>query len=211
MVVISPMGGHGSVFLSRALEIRCRRPDVAFGLEKDITDVAVDKYRRSWDNRTRMTLKSDATIEWNLLNAIRVKPNVLLGGICSIKKPFLTRNKIKAFCFVRHPVHAYVSLLKNQHPGIVKKLKGFNTEEAVDWWCWRWNAIVEDFLSSGNEIYRFEFMPEEIKDEQVRKKLKGWDPSRRNYGQLSGWLETKMKMQVEEKFYRIYDSWRLDD
>lgn len=201
------MGGHGSVFISKALRIGCRRPDVVFGFDFDLQVLAIDKYRRDWDDRTQLPLKTDATIEWNLLNAIDRKPSVELSGLCSAKKMFLTRNKIKAFCVVRHPLHAYVSFLKNQHLEVVKKLGGFNTEAAVDWWAGRWNAIVSDFLSSGNEICRFEFMPDEIQDEQIKKKLERWNPSRRNYGQLSGWLETKLKLMVEVQFYKMYGSW----
>lgn len=36
-----------------------------------------------------------------------------------------------------------------------------------------------------------------------------WDGSKRNHGILKGYLETKLKLATEDRFYKFYEDWEM--
>ena len=215
MIIMTPLGGHGTTYILKRNAGFLKRPDTAFGVRYRCTGLPSEESTRSlkvvhaqWRYRTNKRLDVSKTIEQNLLDIIDADTNVVLCGSCSSIYPFLTRNKLRALCIVRHPLHAYVSFLKNRHPNHARQFGGFNTEEAVSWWAGMWNSIVQDMLDSGSNIYQYEKLPSDIK--RSLRIDKGWDGSYRNHRQLQGYMETKLKLATEDRFYQIYNEWSME-
>lgn len=224
--IITPMGGTGSSFLAKNLPISCLRPDVVFcDRAKGDLRVDLDRYPekitagmiKEWSRRSGVDLDKAITVNDNLMEIFRVRKGclckkwVLLSGSCSTHQPFLTRNKLKAICLVRHPLHAYVSFFKHQHPNHAAHWGGFDTPAAVFYWAQLWNNIVKDFMSSGNRISRYEFWPEDSGDTLLIAKFVGrWTKDKRNWGELPKDLEDGLRELVWDNFVKIYgDNWRL--
>ena len=207
-VIISPFGGHGTVFILGRFSSLLRRPDVAFGLDCDCTQYPVRADRMQWLRRSGQQLDYSLTIEENIVNLI-MQRKTFLSGCCSAIKPFLTRNNVRATCIVRHPLHAYVSFMNNRHPNHAMRFGGFNTGGAVQWWSARWKNIIDDFISSGNAILRYEYLQEDDKAGTFARLYSKWDGTHRNDGLLRGHLETKLKLAVEDRFYKLYDEWEM--
>lgn len=215
MIIMTPLGGHGTTFILKRNPGCLVRPDTAFGVDYDCTASPFKGSTRpyqtvlhQWKYRTHQEVDNSIRIEENLLRIIEHDKNVFLCGACSSRRPFLTRNKLRALCIVRHPLHAYISFTRNQHPNHVKRFGGFNTEEAVSWWATLWNNIIDDMLASGSNIYQYESLPLSVL--KTLKVVGKWDGSHRNDG-LRGYLVTKLKLMVEDRFYKIYNSWEIQD
>jgi hypothetical protein len=135
----------------------------------------------------------------------RLGLHTLLCGRCSESKAFLTDNKIKALCIVRHPLHSFVSYASHQHAEHFKRFGGFNTEAAVEFYAKTWNKIISDFVGSRHcSIVRFEYMPEEIPVKEIREKLSGWIPNKRNWGEMDRVLELFLSSLVWENYELLY-------
>lgn len=227
-LIITPMGGCGSVFMGSILPMSVKRPDVVLckGYPK-IVDLRldIDRYPEKlteqmiahWSQRAGADLDRRATIGENLMEvflsrkACRCNRWALLSGVCSTVHPFLTRNKLKAVCLVRHPLHSYVSFFKHRHPNHAVRFGGFDTIGAISYWAELWNKIVEDFLSSGNKISRYEFWPEDSGNQIIQSKFVGrWTHGKRNWGELPKNLEEALRKRVWANFLKIYgDNWGL--
>ena len=175
-VISTPHGGHGSVFISKRINL-CVRPDTVFGEEIDIEARPTPDKNEAYYKRCGVYLRNDWTIEKNLVQLWDCGRVVLLSGRHSVRLPFLTRNKLKAICILRNPINSYVSYTKRQHPEHVRRFGGYNTKEAVNWWCDLWNHIVSDYVTSGSPIYFFEKMPETLPWPYVNW-LRGWDKTK---------------------------------
>ncbi|GAG50016.1 unnamed protein product, partial [marine sediment metagenome] len=114
-----------------------------------------------------------------------------------------------AMCFVRHPLHSFVSFLGFRHPEHAKKFGGINTFGAVEFYAGLWNAMVDDFILSGNVVYRFEYMPDEIIEDWLCDRLKGWTNQLRHYNALHDDKEARLEELVAKNFYSLYDEWGL--
>lgn len=178
-VITVPHGGHGTVFMSKRINL-CVRPDTVFGENIDIESYPTPDKDILYYKRCGQHLRLDWTIEKNLVELFSCGRVVLLSGRHSIKLPFLTRNKLKALCIVRNPINAYVSYTKRQHPEHVRRFGGYQTKEAINWWCDLWNHIVSDFVTSGNNIYWFEKMPETLPS-PYKEWLDRWDKDKGEY------------------------------
>jgi hypothetical protein len=208
------MGGHGTTYIHRHIGRCAKRPDVLWGEKLNIDRYPDEAKVISWRRRTGGHILSlSKTIEENLADMIETCSHwVLLSGWCSLRKPFLTRNKIRAYCIVRHPLHAYVSYFGHQHPNHCRALGGFNTIAAVEKWCRQWNAIVNDFMLSKNKIIRYEFFYRDLPYNAALKKdfrNFNFDTEKRNHGELLPKLEPQLKHLVNDNFYKIYDSWEI--
>jgi hypothetical protein len=215
MIIMTPLGGHGSTYILGRNPGFLKRPDTAFGVRYRCVGMPAEESTRSlkivhkqWRTRTGRRLDVSKTIEQNLLDILDSDTNVMLCGSCSSVGPFLTRNKLRALCIVRHPLHAYVSFLKNRHPNHARQFGGYDTEEAIAWWATIWNSIVDDMLSSGSDIHQYERLPGEIR--RLLRIDRGWDGSKRNHGALTGFKVTKLKLLTESRFYQIYDEWSME-
>lgn len=208
------MGGHASTFICGRANFAVR-PDVLWKTNIDLDSFPDPSKSKGWRRRTvDHVLDPEKTIEENLVEAIKVinrkrKFKMFLSGWCSIKKKFLTLNKINAVCIVRHPLHAYISFFKNQHPNHSRPYGGFNTAGAVDYWFSMWEPIIEDIMSSGNPIVRYEYFLEDFPECKFKDKLKKFDSSKRNYGHLSKGLEDRLHKYVENWYFQLYDKWNI--
>lgn len=209
MIIITPHGGHATVFIWKHVRRLTTRPDVCFGVEPDITKFPKEEHGQEWLRRTGLALIPQHTIEQNLMFCINHKENVLLSGRCSMQLPFLTRNRLEAVCIVRHPIQAYCSFMGNRHPIYAKKFGGYKSEGAIRWWAKMWNNVVGDFIRSGNNIYRFEHMPEDlIGYPELQYCLRDWKKTHKNPGLQNKKLESLMRSLVEDKYKMIYgDTW----
>ena len=211
MIFIFAEGGSGSVFFSRQVNVAVR-PDTVFGFEPDLKSFPAPAVANAFKKRSGVDLDVTLTIEENLVRMLEIrekeiKKHTMLCGRCSQTGKFLTDNKIEATCIVRHPLHSFVSFFSQRHPEHVQHLGGFNTESATRWYAALWSAIVSDFIESGNIIYRFEYMPDEILEEWLRQSLRHWDNTIRNYDKLNTELEDLLESLVEEPYYALYDEW----
>lgn len=208
------MGGHGTTYIHRHISRCAKRPDVLWGEHLDIGSYPDQSKSIPWRRRTGgHILSTKKTIEENLVDMIESSNIwVLLSGWCSLRNRFLTRNKIRAYCLVRHPLHAYVSYFGHQHPNHCRSFGGFNSDGAVEKWSRQWNAIINDFLSSGNKILRYEFFYKDLPyNAAIKKDFRNFDfdTEKRNHGELHPKLEFKLKMLVNDNFYKMYDSWDI--
>ena len=211
MIFVFAEGGTGSVYFSRCVNVGVR-PDIAWGFKpplKEKPKIPSEAFRK----RGGIPLDLDKTIEENLVAMLLTRENegvhTMLSGRCSQVGNFLTDNGIKAFCFVRHPLHSFVSFLDHQHPEHAKKFGGFNTLDAVRFYALLWNAMTDDFIKSGNVVYRFEYLPDEIELVWLRRSLRNWDNTIRNYGVLDPALEDELKKLVEKNYKLLYERWDL--
>jgi len=216
MIFMTPHGGHGTVFLSKKINLRVR-PDVVFGIYPIIKLKPDPLCAKQWRGRSGRKLDPDKTIEENLVDMItycnKNKIHVLLSGRCSINNKFLTDNNIEATCIIRHPLHAYISFMKNQHPEYAAPFGGFNTKDSVKWWAQIWMNITSDIMESvikkDSIVYKFEEMPDSIKDPWLKERLAGWDPSKRNNGILDPELENTLFQLVKFHFFYFYKKWDI--
>lgn len=211
MIYVFAEGGTGSVYFSTRVNVGVR-PDTVWGFNpplKDKPKIPSDTFEK----RGGIPLDLNMTIEDNLVAMLLTRENegvaTMLSGRCSQTGNFLTDNKIEATCFVRHPLHAFVSFLSLRHPEHAKHFGGINTPEAVSFYAGLWNAMVDDFIRSENRIYRFEYMPDEITDDWLRDRLKGWTNQLRHYDALDRELELELLEQVEKNFFQLYDEWEI--
>ncbi len=211
MIFVFAEGGTGSVYFSNCVNVGVR-PDTVWGFKPPLQDkpkIPSDAFRK----RSSVDLNLNETIEGNLVRMLKWRENMtlhtMLSGRCSQSGMFLRDNGIKAFCFVRHPLHSFVSFLGHRHPEHAKKFGGFNTIEAVKFYALLWNAMTDDFLRSGNPIFRFEYMPGNIIDPWLQSRLEGWDNTKRNHGVLDKSLELQLESYVADNYYSLYDGWDI--
>ncbi|RLC88830.1 MAG: hypothetical protein DRJ03_00910 [Chloroflexi bacterium] len=214
MILITPFGGHGTVFLSRRFGGKLSiRPDTVFGWEPNLFSLPDPQLSDQFKKRAGIQLDLNKTINDNLMAMLEEHENrkwhTLLCGRCSHKQKFLTINGIESVGIVRHPLHAMVSFLSHQHPEHAVRFGGFNTRTAVDWYAYSWNNIVEDMLESKCTIFHYEFMPDEIKEPDLKRRLANWDGSKRNHNELSYTLEQMLHYRVKENFDKLYDAWDI--
>jgi hypothetical protein len=214
MIFVFAEGGTGSVFFSRQVNVAVR-PDTVFGFEADLKEFPAPVTAKAWKARSGVDLDVQKTIEQNLVRMCDIRETVfkqhtMLCGRCSQTSKFLTDNQIEATCIVRHPLHAFVSFFSQRHPEHVAHLGGFNTESAVRWYASMWNAMLADFIESGNVIYRFEYMPDEILEDWLKTALRHWNNTLRNYDKIEEThLEDLLEAIVEKNFYALYDDWKI--
>lgn len=211
MIFVFAEGGTGSVYFSNCVNVGVR-PDTVWGFKPPLQDkpkIPSAAFRK----RSSVDLNLNETIEENLVRMLKWRENMtlhtMLSGRCSQSGYFLRDNGIKAFCFVRHPLHSFVSFLGHRHPEHAKKFGGFNTKAAVTFYALLWNAMTDDFIRSLNPVFRFEYMPDNITDQWIRNSLKGWDNTKRNYGELDSELEKELELLVAENYYKLYEDWYI--
>ena len=205
---VSACGGSGSTYFKNHVNIGIVRPDVCFGYKVNLDETPSVLAAPQWRFRAKRELVPSETINWHLMNLINGSTrDIMLSGRCSVTDMFLTRNKLKAICLVRHPLHQYVSYTSHRHPNHVKRFGGFNTAEAVRWWATRWNRIVSDFLSSGSKIIRYEYFNDDA-PKDISSRIR-WRSHTRNHGELDKDLESLLYTIVKPLFYRLYDSWNI--
>lgn len=61
---------------------------------------------------------------------------------------FFSQNNISEVTYlVRHPLHAYVSFAKpERHKAQIDSLGGVESTRAIEYWAYRWNSHVNDYL-----------------------------------------------------------------
>lgn len=211
MIYVFSEGGSGSVYFSQKVNVGVR-PDVVWGFNpplKENPKIPSDAFEK----RGGIPLDLGITIEENLVNMLRARENegvaTMLSGRCSQVGHFLTDNEIKATCFVRHPLHSFISFLGFRHPEHAKQFGGINNMDAILFYAGLWNAMVDDFIRSGNVVYRFEYMPDEIIDDWLCDRLKGWNNELRHYNGIHKELEEELEELVSKNFYQLYDDWEI--
>lgn len=213
MIFVFAEGGTGSVYFSRCVRV-APRPDTVFGFEPDLKALPDPACAVAFRARSGVDLDPEETIEENLARMLEIRENELnlntmLSGRGSQGGRFLTENGIRATCFVRHPLHAFASFLGHRHPVHAARFGGYQTEEAVFFYARIWNAMVSDFISSGNRIHRFEYLPSGASDPWLRRALAGWNNTLRHHSELSKELETKLKSLVYVNYYKLYMEWKI--
>lgn len=218
MIFVFAEGGTGSVYFSTRVNVAVR-PDTVWGFNPPLKNSYLHSMhttgipKDAFFKRSGVHLNYDQNIEENLVRMLQWREDqekhTMLSGRCSQRGMFLTDNNIKAVCFVRHPLHSFVSFLGSRHPEHAKRFGGFNTMAAVLFYAKLWNSMVTDFIKSGNVVYRFEYMPEEIEIPWLQKALQGWDNSKRNLGRLGYEREIRLKQLVADNYYKLYDHWRF--
>ena len=210
MIVVSPQGGHGTSHLGGFLANKpgrlSLRPDAIFKRPILRNSRPLKKDKRKWNERTHVKLNLDKSILDNLYSLTKnpnVK-NIILWGACSEHYEFLTRYGVKAYCLVRHPVSAYVSLYRHKHPELAKPFGGFEKKRAIENWARIWNSVVTDFLKSGNKIIRFEFFSEDVEGTGLEFLSDGWKSERRNDEELNPDLTKYLKILVMNNYQKLY-------
>jgi hypothetical protein len=211
MIFVFSEGGTGSVYFSEKVRVAVR-PDTVWGFKpplKKKPKILSEAFRA----RGGTALNLDETLEENLIRMLHEREgkglHTMLSGRCCQTGKFLTDNHIWATCFVRHPLHSFVSFFGSRHTEHAKQFGGFNTKDAVIFYADIWNAILRDFIESRNYIYRFEYMPDELNNLWLKSVLKGWDNTRRNPGKLDKDLELLLKDLVSDNFYKLYEDWDM--
>jgi hypothetical protein len=168
-------------------------------------DMPTEANRKEWESRTETKLDTTKSLGENLLQLFRTTDRwVGLWGTCSTVDSFLTDNQIKAICYVRHPVDAYVSLMKNRHPDIAANLGGYNTLQSITAYAYAWRNIVSDCICSGNPVWRYENLRDDCDDGEIGAVLKqGWRPGRQSHtGELSPENEKLLlELTTSQRFY----------
>ena len=188
-LIITPFGGHGTRMIMKRLRIygkvfTCPRPDYIFSNSIEPYDMHARPNPKQglfhrgknnpgfwstvayqWNKRSTVKLNPIVSIHNNLLRLINTTGHkVLLFGKCSINEPFLTNNEIEALCMVRYPLHAYNSFLVSNHPQWGEEAGGPDTMQCAEWYAEKWNAVVDDFVSSGNRIVRYETLVDDLRE-----------------------------------------------
>jgi hypothetical protein len=224
-VFIAPGGGHGTVFLLETAKILGYkvhlRPCAAFkGFHKtywklaDYPEEREGNSRPNWKKRTGLDLETDKTINENLLmfiDQIQDTSVTLFSGKLCYHGQFLTMNRVKMVGIVRHPMHAYVSWMRNRHPEKARFHGGFGSDESIEWYSRLWSNVVQDLLDSGSPITRYEFMLEDApKASAVLAKIASgrWHP-RYNFNGLHKDAEWLLQELTANQFYEVYDKWDL--
>lgn len=204
-VIMSPGGGHGSVFIwqrSASLNMMAR-PDTTsvFGWDWSHTDLPVPEAKSEFYRRTAgYRLDLNKTIGENVLQALAShQPHwAMLSGNVSKKSPWLTANRIKAFGLVRHPLDAAASLLLHRHPEIVAQQFNGVVADAFKWYGELWSSVVKDLLMSDSPIWNYEKMPEacyEVADiyQRLRPSWNAPPPLRRRRELKEEWCDVVWK------------------
>jgi len=188
-VIITPFGGHATEMIRKRLRMygkvhTCSRPDYIFSDSIEPYDLHARPNKNQslfhcgvnnpgywstvayqWGKRSDVKLNPIVSIHNNLLRLINTTDRrVLLFGKCSLNEPFLTNNEIEALCMVRYPLHAYSSFLVRRHPQWGEKAGGTETMQCAEWYGEKWNAVVDDFVSSGNPIVHYETLIDDLRE-----------------------------------------------
>ena len=117
---------------------------------------------------------------------------------------------------VRHPLHSYISFAKpERHKGKIDFYGGITSIEAMNYYCKRWNALIEEYcrlldLGLCTWVLRFEYIDKDINQLNDLKWLyESFDSSMRNNGILDQASEHHLKTMVSKSFYKIYDEWNI--
>lgn len=212
---MTPFGGHGTTFLFRRFAGAgisvCVRPDTVFGDECMLDGRPDSSMSSEWKKRTGRDLLMDQTINRNLMNLIEEeKKFVMLCGRCSARDKFLSRNNLRVWGLVRHPVLAYCSYLGRRHPEHAKRFGGIDTLEAAEWYSGLWSNIVEDLFESSSYLTRFESLLEDLNSLQWKKTLRmlsGWKAHLRDIEPISDEVINVFRERLEDKVNAIYGRW----
>ncbi len=233
-VWVTPFGGHGTtaikgIWYRREWAIHTR-PDWIFSYGIDTYDINSypvwdEKFKHhhakgqllyhrgnEWKRRTLTEPQPDKTISENMLEFIDGTQNdVLLFGKQSLSEPWLTRHGIKnTILMVRHPLDAYDSLFGRQHPKWGKLRGGVQSILAAEFWCKQWNKVVEDFLSTGNPIYRYEHFASDLRrggEKELANLLASAWYSRPRREFTTPETEEYIKQLTWHNFKAIYKNW----
>jgi hypothetical protein len=231
---ISPFGGHGTSALRKLWHRRGWRihirPDYIFSFGIDTYDIHSfpkwdEKFKhhqskgqmlyhrgKEWTRRAGFEPYEDLTISENLLWLLNTtSDSVILFGKQSLSETWLTNNEIKnLILIVRHPLDAYDSLFGRQHPYWGKLKGGVDSILAAEFWCKQWNTVMEDFLSTGNPIYKYEHLAADLEKEGQTDlaNLLGpmwYSKPRREF--ITPKLEEYIKQLTWDNFKQLYTSW----
>lgn len=213
-------GGHGSVFLKDTLQLTlCKihvRPDIAFDVSLTLDDYPDEKSCKEFKEYTGYDLDSSKNINDNIMAYLQYVDEtnaiVLLSRMSRLGH-FFTRNGISdAICMVRHPLHAYISFIGHRHPKASDHLGGIESEDRIRWYAEQWNLMTTDYLDSGSDIIRFEYMQNDVKDiknPDLPYLLKSWRTDKRNHGILEPEKVDLLKGLVSDTYFRVYDDWDI--
>lgn len=222
-MIFVAIGGSGSEYLSVALKAHYR-PDRAFGLDRQgnwslttLYDFPTQNQRNDFKKRSKgYSLDLNKNILDNMKDYIdfieKNNIDVLFQGFLSRISGDTINSKLdyNHICLVRHPLHAYVSLVYNRHPNITKKYdKGAEDIECIRYFSDMWNSVIGDHKS----YIRYEYAYDDAVKLNLSSKyiniLMGLYSSKRNYGVLSEEGEKKLKDLVKENFESIYNEWKI--
>ncbi len=130
---------------------------------------------------------------------------------------FFSKNNIQDVTFIiRHPLHAYISFAKEErHKKEIDALGGTENDKAIEFWADRWNNIVKEYMLAKEKmlnpiLIRFEYAHGDSKVSKFHKNLfKDFDSTKRNNNVLSMQGEQLLRAQVEEYYFRIYETWQM--
>lgn len=213
-------GGHGSVFLKDTLKLTlCKihvRPDIAFAPSLSLDDYPDEKSAQEFEGYTGFELDLSKNINDNIMSYLQYVDQVnaiVLFSRMSRLGHFFTKNAISdAICMVRHPLHAYISFIGHRHPKASDHLGGLESEDRIRWYAEQWNLMTTDYLDSGSDIIRFEFMQDDvqgIENPDLPYLLRSWRTDKRNHGILDADKVSLLKDLVGETYYRVYDDWDI--
>jgi hypothetical protein len=118
---------------------------------------------------------------------------------------------------IRHPMHAYLSLVKpKRHPHYAYRFGGVNTTSAIEFYANLFNTVVDEYFACLRAelrpiLMRYEFVAPTLAtlgDPILTKVYGRWDSTRRNSG-LTPESEKHLRDKVADRFFAIYDNWHV--
>lgn len=174
----------------------------------------------SFHHRTGHVIDRHSDIETNLkqyVQYMRAMNIAVLFGRVGLAG-FFSRNKIREVTFViRHPLHAYVSLLIHRHPEIGRGHGGVESADAVSWYAGMWNALIDEYAACRSEklnphLVRFESAHADVaamNDSFMKRLFRGFDVTKRNHGELSSVRVAQLKSLVSDRYNLVYHGWEI--
>ena len=157
------------------------------------------------------------TIFPKYIEYIKEMPNMTAVFNYAAELHLFSQYKVENVVFqVRHPLHSYLSFTKpERHKGKVDFYGGVASIEAINYYCKRWNALVEEYcrlmeLGICTWILRYEFMDNDINQlNDLKWVYDSFDSSKRNNGVLDQASEHALKNMVSDTYFKIYDEWKI--
>lgn len=157
------------------------------------------------------------TIDQNIKNYIDVLQSThTFTAIFRPSSCIFSRNKIKDVVFnIRHPMHAYLSLVKpRRHPHYADRFGGKNTLDAMHFAGAMFNCVVKEYLDCKQAglnpvLIRYEYADQDcLVSDKLVSLYQGWTTKKRNVG-LTQECEQALKDVVAPYYYQLYERWDI--
>ena len=110
-------------------------------------------------NEFRVTTGESLNTSRVVGDSLAALDNVLMSGACSVLEPFLTSRKLEAYCVVVNPLVHYPFWFQKVEPYLSAPFGGLDAKEPQRFYATLWVQVVDDFIRSGNPIFRVEDLP----------------------------------------------------